>query len=180
MSLHTSLLARWPVLVATLVLVAAGCDTPDEPRDDEAPTQTIEQPTDEPADDQESSGPEQQTDAVAEPQPDSGCIGPFDTDGRPVTWQHASVPEHRTHPGVAYDDDRQVLVVFGGQDIDERGMPETDTWEYDGTDWQRVATADHDATPPSRMGPAMAYDPSAGQTVLFGGADEDDEAFDDT
>src|SRR5262249_38669059 len=61
---------------------------------------------------------------------------------------------------LAFDATRGRTVLTGGL------TTTSDTWEYDGTNWFRVATA---AAVPARYGHALAYDFSRGRTVLFGG-----------
>src|SRR5262245_3058205 len=70
----------------------------------------------------------------------------------------------RSGLAMAYDSARGVTVLFGG------GGPGTfnsNTWEWDGTEWRLRATTG----PSPRSGHAMAYDSVRGVTVLFGGAD---------
>jgi N-acetylneuraminic acid mutarotase len=54
-----------------------------------------------------------------------------------------------------------------------------DTWLYDfgSTSWTELNLS---SSPPGRTGQAMAYDPRAGQVVLFGGTTPDDDLFGDT
>ncbi|MBI5481815.1 MAG: hypothetical protein HY906_23365, partial [Deltaproteobacteria bacterium] len=63
---------------------------------------------------------------------------------------------------LAYDSQRHVSVLCGGASGATRF---TDTWEWDGTSWAKVASD----LPPGRVGAAMAYDAARGQAVLFGG-----------
>src|SRR5262249_6598126 len=44
--------------------------------------------------------------------------------------------------------------------------PFADTWEFDGANWNQIATA---VSPPARDTHALAYDLVRGRTVLFGG-----------
>lgn len=84
-------------------------------------------------------------------------------------WIQASPvtsPPARGQHGMAYDEARQVVVLFGGTGTmgqDQLG----DTWEFDGLDWVAVSPA---GSPPARFGHAMAYDASRQRVVLFGGA----------
>jgi hypothetical protein len=85
------------------------------------------------------------------------------------TWERrataANSPPHRTHQGMAWDEARQRVVLFGGL------VPGTwqllgDTWEWDGSAW----TARQPANAPSaRYGAAMVYHPTVGRVVLAGG-----------
>jgi hypothetical protein len=75
-------------------------------------------------------------------------------------WGHA----------MAYDSDRGVVVLFGG----ERGLDGSkeyfdDTWEYDGASWKRINVAG--TKPAPRAFHAMAYDPVKKRVVLAGGED---------
>jgi Galactose oxidase, central domain len=73
--------------------------------------------------------------------------------GPSARWQH----------GMAYEDVRQRVVLFGGW-----GGVETlgDTWEWDGSAWTQIA----DMGPPGRYSPGMTYDVSRQCVVLFGGS----------
>lgn len=66
-------------------------------------------------------------------------------------------------PGFAFDERRGRFVAFGGSS--GPGQASGDTWEYDGTAWQRGPTG-----PAPRHSAAMAYDEKRGRIVLFGGA----------
>jgi hypothetical protein len=81
-----------------------------------------------------------------------------------VSWtQHspANAPSGRYGHGMAYDEQRQRVVVFGGS----TGGGET--WEWDGTSWTQRMPAN---SPSARYEHAMAYDRLRGRTVLFGGS----------
>lgn len=73
------------------------------------------------------------------------------------------------HPGpryghdLAYDDQREEVVLFGGFHSD--GEPLADTWVWDGKAWKQVGNDG----PSPRKWPAMAYDASRQRVVLFGG-----------
>ncbi len=86
-------------------------------------------------------------------------------DGVRWTEMHPShVPDGRIRAGMAFDQRRGVVVMYGGEGA-TRGF--TDTWTWDGADWtlQNPATS-----PPMRHFASMAYDPANGNTVLFGGS----------
>lgn len=81
-----------------------------------------------------------------------------------------SFPSNRRGFAVAFDEARDRLVLFGGRV--GASSYQNDTWEWDGTDWVRVAAEDPEhpqLTPPRRAGHAMAYDAARGRVVLFGG-----------
>lgn len=72
-------------------------------------------------------------------------------------------PPARMWPGMAYDSDRGVMVLFGGQGD---GGRLNDTWEYDGIDWTSVDTMN---SPSPREGFGMVYDSCRQRILLFGG-----------
>lgn len=83
-----------------------------------------------------------------------------------VGWREidtANRPSPRFYHAMAYDRDRDVVVLHGG-DVSLPPMPD-DTWEFDGVDWTRIDTEG----PGPRARHAMAYDARRGVVVLFGG-----------
>lgn len=87
-------------------------------------------------------------------------------------WQPSSVtgvkPPKRADHGMAYDEARKRVVIFGGYDINSQRL--SDTWELANQVWTRVTTADVEPKPPPRNAAAMAYDEARQRVVLFGGA----------
>jgi hypothetical protein len=87
-------------------------------------------------------------------------------DGKAWTQLH---PAH--HPGalssqlMAYDEARRQLVLFGGFHGLEASEGIPDTWTWDGQDWTLRASVG----PKVRSRQAMAFDPSLGKVILFGG-----------
>ena len=88
-------------------------------------------------------------------------------DGKTWTQLH---PAH--HPGalngqlMAYDEARRQLVLFGGfhgLSTPSEGIP--NTWTWDGQDWTLRASVG----PKVLYRQAMAFDPSLGKVILFGG-----------
>jgi hypothetical protein len=75
------------------------------------------------------------------------------------SWQ-ALYPVHtpgpRSNPALAWDSDRQVVVLFGGDGW-------SDTWEWNGTDWTRISATGG----PSGGQPVMAYDGTRHYTLLI-------------
>jgi len=72
-------------------------------------------------------------------------------------------PSPRSLHVTAYDNLREVTVLFGGWGIDGRL---NDTWEWNGSEWfQRFPKN----SPPSLAGAAMVYDSARRVCVLFGG-----------
>ena len=70
---------------------------------------------------------------------------------------------------MAFDPAGGKVVLFGEEHpeghIDCYGN-NNDTWTYDGTTWTRQSPT---TSPRGRINAAMAYDPTIGQLVLFGG-----------
>jgi Putative metal-binding motif/Galactose oxidase, central domain len=66
----------------------------------------------------------------------------------------------------AYDEDRHVVVIFGGADNCQTRNGQNDTWEFDGTDWHQVLTPN---SPLPRYWGGLAYDSNRKKMVLFGG-----------
>jgi hypothetical protein len=118
-----------------------------------------------------------------------GGIGPDDPFGQatlfndvwefdPETneWSKAQVvgpsPAPRMHPGMAYDADRKVVVMFGGQDTRDADSFDdflSDTWEYDPAARTWTAFPDNVFAGNNRSGVALAYDAVRKKTVQFGG-----------
>ncbi|MFK7741258.1 MAG: hypothetical protein AB8H80_13140 [Planctomycetota bacterium] len=78
-----------------------------------------------------------------------------------------SAPSPRFLYGMAYDSNRDVVVLFGGRTA--TGV-NNETWEFDGTDWTQ-ATPGSNPAPREEMG--MVFDEQAGTVILFGGCDAD-------
>ena len=76
----------------------------------------------------------------------------------------ATSPSARAYLGMAYDQARGEVVLFGG---DDGNVPLGDTWEWDGTTWTKMAGTG----PAARAYAAMAFDWIGGRIVLFGGDD---------
>lgn len=80
--------------------------------------------------------------------------------------ENSDGPEIGRDSAIAFDENRNVLVVFGGVDL----TPSPDlyfgnTWEWDGTTWTLRATDG----PSARSRHRMIYDAARGVVVLFGG-----------
>lgn len=82
----------------------------------------------------------------------------------------AHAPSPRYYSAMAYDSDRDRIVLFGGIAYkSDNKTTETlyDTWEFDGTDWTQAAPSGS-----VHVGkPVLAYDPSRKQMVLVGSND---------
>ena len=89
----------------------------------------------------------------------SGCTGEF-----PLWTRYTEPIGAITDHSMAYDSDRDRLVVFGGSGF--CGPFCDKTFEHDGVRWRLMDTPNR---PPSRRRAMMAYDSIRGVTVLFGG-----------
>lgn len=96
------------------------------------------------------------------------------TDG--LSWMQFPTPhspEPRSDASMAYDEERQMTVLFGGiRDGDLLG----DTWVFNGIDWIRKKPL---ASPSPRTGASMAYDVERNVSILFGGLADNDGKFDE-
>lgn len=77
-------------------------------------------------------------------------------------------PVHRPPPltgfGLAWDEARNRVVLFGGRRADN--VPSNETWEWNGDDWTQVTTA---TVPGARDRHSMCYDTVRQETLLIGG-----------
>ncbi len=74
-------------------------------------------------------------------------------------------PPARMQSAMAFDSDRGVDVMFGGQPGDAP-TPLDDTWEWDGAAWQQRSPAHR---PPARTQETLTYDEARHRAILFGG-----------
>lgn len=85
------------------------------------------------------------------------------------TWNviaTANAPSPRFLHGMAYDSNRNVVVLFGGRD---GFAPNNETWEFDGTNWTQVVTS---TAPAAREEMGFVFDSSLNRVIMFGGCDE--------
>ena len=84
-------------------------------------------------------------------------------------------PTARASAGMAYDVDRRVTLMFGGNSSVSLDTPVAtalgDTWTWDGTAWTPQTTG---TQPAARTMAALAYDAAHAQVVMFGGTDTTD------
>lgn len=100
------------------------------------------------------------------------CKETWEWDG--ITWQQAPVlssPSGRLHPGMAFDETRQEVVLFGSGINNPNGMVmlSNDTWIWNGQEWLEKHP---DVSPPGRAvadGNMLIYDRAREKVVLFGG-----------
>ena len=87
-----------------------------------------------------------------------------------TTWTQlspATSPPSREDATMAYDPNSGQVVLFGGLNNNGNGTSLLgDTWTWNGTTWTPQTPA---TSPQARFYATMAYDPSSGQVVLFGG-----------
>jgi Galactose oxidase, central domain len=78
-------------------------------------------------------------------------------------------PTARAEASMAYDDVRKKIVLFGGYMFSNDGLEYVklkDTWEFDGTDWNKIVTNG----PSPRSGAAMIFNRKKNSCILFGGS----------
>jgi Galactose oxidase, central domain len=90
------------------------------------------------------------------------------------TRSGAKGPPPRAEASIAYDRDRERIVLFGGYRR-TAGVTERlgDTWEWDGEQWSEVAVDG----PTPRNSAAMTYDELRHRIVLFGGPGPSNETW---
>jgi hypothetical protein len=92
-------------------------------------------------------------------------VGAWTYDG--ASWQKVQGPQPppREDAQMAYDDNRNVVVLFGGKNVVD-GSTFSDTWEWNGTWTQRVASG-----PDPRSRGLLSASPD-GDVILVGGTDD--------
>ena len=85
-----------------------------------------------------------------------------------------TVPAARQLHAVGFDPARQRVVMFGGIHSTS-SLGSADTWEWDGTDWARIAPAH---LPPGQARHALFFDGARQRLTMFGAADGIDEVWD--
>lgn len=99
-----------------------------------------------------------------------------DTWAYDTSWQELSTPSAppaRYGHSLAYDELRDRVVLFGG---DDTAQTYGDTWEFDGESWTQSATTG----PAPRWAHGAVYDPVSTRVVLFGGFERSLGDFSDT
>ena len=89
-----------------------------------------------------------------------------------------TLPSARSGHAMAYDPGSRRLIMFGGSG--DSGAPFDDTWAYDpvANTWNELKPSG--AVPSARSGHSMAYDPTSGRLIMFGGVDFAGTSLDDT
>ena len=67
---------------------------------------------------------------------------------------------------MTFDEARSTAILFGGQASPTSAQLLSDTWEWNGASWQQRSPV---VAPSARSHAAMAYDPNANRTLLWGG-----------
>jgi hypothetical protein len=92
-------------------------------------------------------------------------------------WSQVSVnggsPPARAYHALTYDEDEQVLWLFGGRTV--TGTLLADLWRYDlaTATWTEI----NDSGPSARMAHVLVYQPEWGELVLMGGAAGDGDTL---
>jgi hypothetical protein len=92
-------------------------------------------------------------------------------------WQRVTQggPPGRILGGVAYDEKRGMLVLYGGRPV-ALGKCSQETWEWDGETWTKK-----EASPPTACDHVrMAYDAARGESILFSGLDPSEQRVNET
>jgi hypothetical protein len=92
-------------------------------------------------------------------------------------WQRVTEggPPGRILGGAAYDEQRNMLVLYGGRPV-ELGKCSQETWEWDGETWLEKETAPPTACDHVRM----VYDSARGESILFSGLDPSENPVNET
>ena len=92
----------------------------------------------------------------------------------------ADSPSPRATASEAWDPATGQLILFGGGECSGVGGGCTvtnDTWSWTGTTWAPLTPS---SSPPPLAEASLAYDPAAGQLVLFGGIDSNGDSLSST
>lgn len=82
-----------------------------------------------------------------------------------TAWTAAGGPQPSVRHGLAFDSQRGRLVFFGGGPSSGPTQWRDDTWEWDGSEWEQVASSG----PLARGASPLAYDEARGVTVMVQG-----------
>lgn len=88
-------------------------------------------------------------------------------------------PPARYGHGLAYDTERERMVLFGGR-LNDASTKFADTWEWNGQTWTEKSPAPTLQRPAKRYFHSLAYAAARKRTVLFGGQAENGAALSDT
>lgn len=92
-------------------------------------------------------------------------------------WQRVTEggPPGRILGAAAYDEKRNVLVLYGGRPVELEKCSQ-ETWEWDGKGWEQK-----DVSPPTACDHVrMVYDAASGESILFSGLDPSENPVNET
>ena len=100
---------------------------------------------------------------------DLNGINQLESQAESTGWQQvitANSPQGRYTHGMAYDINRNLVILFGGDSTGSSRL--NDTWTYDGTNWTQVLPI---ISPPGRVNidQTLIYDSLRSRVILFGG-----------
>lgn len=81
-----------------------------------------------------------------------------------------SSPRPTESAAMAFDPNRQQVILFGGYDTQEL----SDTWAWDGSTWTKLSPAE---SPPARSSTDLAFDPTRNALILFSGSNDDRDTW---
>jgi hypothetical protein len=102
----------------------------------------------------------------------TGFAAPASMTAETWTWQNkkwtklgpATSPLPRTWAGMAYDEARHLVVLFGGGGRGQGQAVFGDTWTWDGKTWSQRTPA---TSPPATVGSRLVYDAKLGRVVAL-------------
>jgi hypothetical protein len=92
-------------------------------------------------------------------------------------WQRVTEggPPGRILGAAAYDENRNVLILYGGRPVD-LGKCSQETWEWDGENWEQK-----DVPAPTACDHVkMVFDAASGESILFSGLDPSESPVNET
>jgi Galactose oxidase, central domain len=89
--------------------------------------------------------------------------------------QPSTVPPARAYTSLAYDPMSSSLILFGGCTTCFGTATDSDTWSWDGQNWNQLQPA---TSPPGRGAQAMVDGDSSSPILVFGGRQQGNAAFD--
>jgi hypothetical protein len=98
-------------------------------------------------------------------------------------FMSAVVPPERYLQAATLDENRKVVIVFGGANLDKTAaavVPNQETWEWSTVTGKWTNRTGSGSKPAARSGAAIVYDSDRGKVVLFGGRAANGTDLDDT
>ncbi|MHA2246529.1 MAG: Kelch repeat-containing protein [Candidatus Hodarchaeales archaeon] len=75
-------------------------------------------------------------------------------------------PSPRSDPGMVYDSNNSIIILFGGYNIDDNLLDDTWVYFFENNTWKERFP---ETAPNERYGHSMCYDSQRRKTILFGG-----------